>query len=144
MNVTSVTVSVASTAAGTGVVLTLGGTSFWQSTGASGNTGTLVLGVNLGGPRAVTSVSAHWLDASKCPGHGTCDGFEASTYQILTSPNGSTWTMCANVTTPNTSFNTTDTCSATGVSYIEFVILTWHATTPYEGYGPALNQLIVS
>jgi hypothetical protein len=143
--VTSVTVSVASTATGQGVVLSLGGTSWWQSTGASGNTGTLVLGVDLGGPRAVTSVAAHWLDATHCPNRTgqTCDGFEPTAYTIATSANGTTFTTCATVTA-NAAFNTSDACSASGVSYIEYVITSWHATSPYDGYGPALNQLIVS
>jgi hypothetical protein len=143
VTITSATVSVASTASGTGVTLTLGGTSWWQPTGASGNTGTLVLGVVFPTPRSVSSVVAHWLDASKCPGHGTCDGFEPTAYTIATSTNGSTFSTCATVTT-NTVFTTTDACSASGVSYLEFVITSWHATTPYDGYGPALNSLIIS
>jgi hypothetical protein len=149
---TSITVSVNSTnttgalsATNQGVTLTLGGLGWWQSTGASGNTGTLVLGVRLFGPQSVTSVAAHWLDSSKCPGGAgiTCTGFQPTAYTIATSTNGSTFTTCATVTT-NAAFNTTDACSASGVSYIEYVITAWNAPTPYQGYGPALNYLIIS
>jgi hypothetical protein len=143
---TSITLSANSTASGTAVGLSLGGTSWWQSTGASGNAGNLVMAVAFGfSPRTVSSVTAHWLDSSKCPGGAgiTCTGFQPTAYTILTSPDGVTWTTCATVTA-NAAFTVTDTCSASNVSYLEYDITAWNAPTPYQGYGPALNSLIVS
>jgi hypothetical protein len=142
---TSITVSVPSTNNASGVVLQLGCASWWQPAGASSNTGNLTYAVDLGRPRTTTNVMASWLNAQFCPGHGTCTGFQPINYQIFTSPNGTqeSWTQCATVTA-NASFTTSDACAATGVVYIEFVITSWNATTPFDGYGPAMNGLLIT
>jgi hypothetical protein len=142
---TSITVSVPSTSNASGVVLQLGGASWWQPAGAPGNIGTLTYAVDVGTPRTTTNVTASWLNGQFCPGHGTCTGFQPISYQIFTSPNGTqnSWTPCATVTA-NASFTTSDACAATGVVSIEFLITSWNATTPFDGYGPALNSLLIT
>jgi hypothetical protein len=143
---TQLTVSINSTATNSAVSISFGGTSWWQPVGNATQAGNpQVVGVDFGFPRTVSSVTAHWLDSSKCPGGAgiTCTGFEATAYTILTSPDGVTWTTCATVTT-NAAFTVTDTCSASGVQYLEYDITAWNAPTPYQGYGPALNTLLIS
>jgi hypothetical protein len=142
----TITVSLPSTATNTAVSLSFGGTSWWQPVGNATQAGNpQVFAVDFGTPRSVSNVTAHWLDSTKCPGGAgiTCTGFEATAYTILTSPDGVTWTTCATVTA-NASFTVTDTCSASGVQYLEYDITAWNAPTPYQGYGPALNSLIIS
>jgi hypothetical protein len=141
----TITVTVPSTATAGGVTFYLGGTSWWQATGASGNTGNLVLAYDLGAPQAVSNVLASWLNTSFCPPGLTCNGFNPVNYQIFTSPNGSqnSWTQCANVT-GNASFVTSNACVATGAVYVEFLITSWNAPTPYSGYGLAMNSLLIS
>jgi hypothetical protein len=147
---TSITVSLNATATASGVLVTLGGNSWWQpaNTGTT-LTGNLVVAYDLGSPRTVNSVTTSWLTGASCPGHGTCSGFEGVAYQILTSPNGTqnSWTVCATQTT-NSSFTTTDTCTvpATGAQYVEFFITQWNSTTPVQpndGYGPAFNSILI-
>jgi hypothetical protein len=141
---TSITVNVAATATNSGVSLALGGGSFWQPAGASGNTGNLTYAVELPNPQTVSNVSASWLNASFCSGT-VCTGYQPSNFQIFTSPDGSqnSWTACATVT-GNVSFTTSDSCSATGVKYVEFLITSWNAPTPFAGYGPALNSVFIT
>jgi hypothetical protein len=71
-------------------------------------------------PRTIATAKAKWLNATSCPGHGTCTGFNPVNYQILTSPNGSqnSGTVCATVTA-NASFTTTDACAASTAPYVE-------------------------
>jgi hypothetical protein len=140
---TSITVNVAATATNSGVALALGGGSWWQPAGASGNTGNLTYAVALPNPQIVNNVSASWLNASFCSGAGC--GFQPINYQIFTSPDGTqnSWTACATVT-GNTSNTTSDSCSATGVKYVEFLITSWNAPTPFAGYGPALNSVFIT
>jgi hypothetical protein len=146
---TSITVSVNSTATGSGVLLTFGGNSWWQPAGASGNTGNLVVAYDLGFPKTINSVTTSWLTSAFCPGHGTCTGFEGVNYSIFTSPNGTqnSWTLCKAVT-GNAVFTTVDSCTtaATGAQYVEFQITSWNSTTPFsatDGYGPAFNSIFV-
>jgi hypothetical protein len=144
---TSITVNVAATATNSGGVLSLGGGSWWQPAGASGNTGSLTYAVALPNSQTVSHVTASWLNSSFCPGtFMTCTGFQPINYQIFTSPDGTqnSWgTACATVTA-NASFTTSDACSASGVRYIEFLITSWNASTPFGGFGPALNSLLVT
>jgi hypothetical protein len=124
-----------------------GGTSWWQPVGVSGNTGTLVLAVDLGSPRTISTVHATWLNATFCPGRGlTCTGFNPINYTIRTSANGSqnSWTLCNPGVTGNASFTTTDACAAANVQYVEYEITTWNSATPFDGYGPAANSLTIS
>jgi hypothetical protein len=149
----TVTVTIPSTATTTGQVLSVGGNSWWQPAGASGNTGNLVVAYDLGFPKTVNSVTTSWLNNQFCPGHGTCTGFWGINYQILTSPNGTqnSWTVCKTVTgfaptNPNTT--SVDSCAApaTGAQYVEFFITSWNSTTPFsaaDGYGPAFNSILI-
>jgi hypothetical protein len=143
---TSITLNVAATATNSGVVLTLGGGTWWQPAGASGNAGNLTYAVALPNPQTVSNVSASWINTSFCPLiFTTCTGFQAINYQIFTSPDGTqnSWTMCANVS-GNASFTRTDACAGTGVRYIEFLITSWNASTPFGGFGPALNSVLIT
>ena len=146
---TSITVSANATATASGVLLSLGGNSWWQPAGASGNTGNLAVAFDLGFPTTVNSVTTSWLTANFCPGHGTCTGFEGINYQIFTSPNGTqnSWTLCKTVT-GNAAFTTADSCTspATGAQYVEFLITSWNSTTPFsasDGYGPGFNSILI-
>jgi hypothetical protein len=144
---TQITVSVPSTATsavGTTVILSFGGTTWWQPVGAAGNTGNLTFAVDLGTPRDISKLTASWLNASFCTGQTGCAGFNPLTYQIFTSFDGTqnSWAMCANVTNSASNFTTSDTCTATGVGYVEYLITSWDATAS-PSFGPALNSLIV-
>jgi hypothetical protein len=145
----TVNATVNSTATNTGVVLSIGGSSWWQPAGASGNAGSLVLAYDLGFPKTITSLTTSWLNANFCPGHGTCSGFEGINYQIYTSPDGTAnnWTLCKAVTA-NSSFTTVDSCTApaTGAQYVEYFITSWNSTTPFsaaDGYGPGFNSILI-
>jgi hypothetical protein len=152
---TSITVSqnatatITASATSNGDLLSVGGSSWWQPAGATGNTGNLVVAFDLGFPTTVNSVTTSWLTAAFCPGHGTCTGFEGIAYNVLTSPNGTqnSWTLCKAVTA-NAVFTTVDTCTtpATGAQYVEFQITSWNSTTPFsatDGYGPAFNSILI-
>ena len=125
-----------------------GGASWWQPVGASGNTGAIVLAVDLGNPRTISTVRATWLNATFCPGHGTCSGFNPINYTILTAATGAqtSWKTCRTVS-GNSSFTTTDSCPASNVQYVEYDITSWNSMTPFspiDAYGPAANSLTVS
>jgi hypothetical protein len=125
-----------------------GGTSWWQPVGASGNTGALVLAVDLGNPRTIFTIKATWLNATFCPPHATCTGFNPINYTILTSATGAqnSWTRCTTVS-GNSSFTTTDPCSVSNAQYVEYDITSWNSVTPFnpmEAYGPAANSLTIS
>jgi hypothetical protein len=142
----SITLNVAATATNAGVVLSLGGVTWWQPAGVSGNAGSLTYAVALPNPQTVSNVTASWLNTNFCPGSfTTCTGFQAINYQIFTSPDGTqnSWTSCATVTA-NAAFTRTDACAGTGVRYIEFLITSWNASTPFGGFGPALNSVLIT
>jgi hypothetical protein len=130
------------------------GPSWWQTTDAgTGSPGNLILGIDLGTQRSVSTVKTSWLGSSACPGHGTCVGFNAVTYTIWTSPDGVTWTQHATVASFDPGGCTPGPCVSTdaltggpvaGVRYIEYWITAWNATTPHEGYGPAANSVVVT
>jgi hypothetical protein len=125
-----------------------GGTSWWQPVGAPGNTGAIVLAVDLGNPRTISTVKATWLNSTSCPAHTTCSGFNPIGYTILTSATGAQngWTTCTTVS-GNSSFTTTDACSASNAQYVEYDITRWNSVTPFSpnnGYGPAANSLSIS
>ena len=118
------------------------------STLYNGNTGAIVLAVDLGNPRTISTVRATWLNATFCPGHGTCSGFNPINYTILTAATGAqtSWKTCRTVS-GNSSFTTTDSCPASNVQYVEYDITSWNSMTPFspiDAYGPAANSLTVS
>jgi hypothetical protein len=150
VQLSNMTMSVPATATTTAGNPALGGNSWWQPGGATGNTGNLVVAYDLGSPRTVNSVTTSWGDGNFCPGGGVaCTNFEGVNYQILTSPNGTqnSWTVCKTVTA-NAVTPTVDTCTApaTGAQYVEFDITSWNAPTfapPSIGYGPIVNSILL-
>jgi hypothetical protein len=130
----NVTASVASTATNSGVTLALGGLSWWQPTGAPGNTGNLTLAVDFGAPRSLSTLTATWYST----------GYIPVNYQIWVSTDGTpnNWTVVRYNFSNSSSLTSDSFTTQANVRYVEYVITSWNSGS--ASYGPAMTSLTFS